>query len=58
MSKKERYQQLFNELQESLKQLKQKMNQHQRDFMENPNWSYVADVEYINKQLQLITEFV
>ena len=58
MSKQERYQQLFKELQESLKQLKAKMEQHQRDFIENPNWAYVGDIEYINRQLQLIAEFV
>ena len=58
MCKQERYKQLFNELQESLKQLKEKIDQHRRDFIENPNWSYVGDIEYINRQLQLIAEFV
>lgn len=58
MSQIERYEQLFNELQESLKQLKQKVDQHRRDFLENHNWSYVSDIEYINRQLQLIAEFV
>lgn len=58
MCKQERYKQLFNELQESLKQLKEKIDQHRRDFIENPNWSYVGDIEYINRQLQLIAEFI
>lgn len=58
MSKQKHYQQLFNELQESLKQLKQNMDQHQRDFNENPNWAYVADVEHVNKQLKQLNEFV
>lgn len=53
-----RYKELFNELQNSLKELKKKLDQHKRDFNENPNWSFVSDVEYINRQLKLIAEFV
>jgi hypothetical protein len=53
-----RYKELFKELQNSLKELKLKLDQHKRDFKENPNWSFVGDIEYINQQLKLITEFV
>jgi hypothetical protein len=53
-----RYKELFQELQSSLKELKKKLDQHKRDFKENPNWSFVRDIEYINRQLKLITEFV
>ena len=53
-----RYKELFKELQNSLKELKLKLDQHKRDFKENPNWSFVSDIEYINRQLKLITEFV
>lgn len=53
-----RYKVLFNELQNSLKELKKKLDQHKGDFKENPNWSFVGDIEYINRQLKLITEFV
>lgn len=53
-----RYKDLFQELQNSLKELKLKLDQHKRDFKENPNWSFVGDIEYINRQLKLITEFV
>ncbi len=50
-----RYKELFKELQNSLKELKLKLDQHKRDFKENPNWSFVGDIEYINQQLKLIT---
>ena len=53
-----RYKELFHELQNSLKELKMKLEQHKKDFQENPNWSFVGDIEYINRQLKLITEFV
>jgi hypothetical protein len=53
-----RYKELFKELQNILKELKLKLDQHKRDFKENPNWSFVDDIEYINRQLKLITEFV
>lgn len=53
-----RYKELFKELQNSLKELKLKLDQHKRDFKENPNWSFVGDIEYINQQLKLITKFV
>lgn len=53
-----RYKELFKELQSSLKELKKKLDQHKRDFKENRNWSFVGDIEYINRQLKLITEFV
>ena len=53
-----RYKELFQELQNSLKELKLKLDQYKRDFTENPNWSFVGDIEYINRQLKLITEFV
>jgi hypothetical protein len=53
-----RYKELFQELQNSLKELKLKLDQHKRDFKENPNWCFVGDIEYINQQLKLITEFV
>ena len=53
-----RYKELFKELQNILKELKLKLDQHKRDFKENPNWSFVGDIEYINRQLKLITEFV
>ena len=52
------YKELFKELQNSLKELKKKLDQHKRDFKENPNWSFVSDIEYINRQLKLIAEFV
>ncbi len=53
-----RYKELFQELQSSLKELKKKLEQHKRDFTENPKWSFIADIEYINRQLKLIAEFV
>ena len=53
-----RYKELFPELQNSLKELKLKLDQHKRDFKENPNWYFVGEIEYINQQLKLITEFV
>lgn len=55
-----RYKELFKELQNSLKELKLKLilDQHKRDFIENPNWSFVGDIEYINRQLKLIALFV
>ena len=53
-----RYKELFLELQNSLKELKLKLDKHKLDFKENPNWSFVGDIEYINRQLKLITEFV
>ena len=53
-----RYKELFNELENSLQELKKKLEQHKRDFKENPNWSFVGDIEYINRQLKLIAEFV
>ena len=53
-----RYKELFKELQNSLNELKKKLEQHKRDFTENPNWSFIRDIEYINRQLKLITEFV
>lgn len=53
-----RYTELFNELQKRLKQLKKKLDQHKKGFIQNPNWSFVGDIQYVNEQLKLIVEFM
>jgi hypothetical protein len=58
MSVEEKYQELFKELQNRLKQLKKKLDHHKKDFIRNPNWSFVGDVQYVNEQLRNITEFM
>ncbi len=58
MRAEEKYQELFNELQNRLKQLKKKLDQHKKDFIRNANWSFVGDVQYVNEQLRNITEFM
>lgn len=59
MSQQEiRYKELFIELQNRLKELKKKLDQHKKDFNRNPNWSFVGDVQYVNEQLRNITEFM
>jgi hypothetical protein len=58
MRTNEKYQELFNELQNRLKLLKRKLDQHKKDFNNNPNWSFVGDVEYVNEQLKNITKFI
>jgi hypothetical protein len=58
MGTNEKYQELFNELQNRLKLLKRKLDQHKKDFNNNPNWSFVGGVEYVNEQLKNITKFI
>jgi uncharacterized protein YukE len=58
MRKEEKYQELFNELQNRLKQLKKKLDQHRTDFIGNSNWSFVGDIQFVNEQLKNITEFL
>jgi hypothetical protein len=59
MSEKEsKYKQLFDELQNSLKLLKAKLDQHKKDFIRNSNWGFVGDIQNVNQQLKNITEFM
>ena len=53
-----RYTELFNELQNRLKQLKAKVDQHRESFEKNPNWSFVGDIQHINEQMRIITDFI
>ena len=58
MKTEEKYKELLNELQNRLQQLKKKLDQHKKDFIRNPNWSFVSDIQYINEQLKNIAEFI
>lgn len=58
MKAETRYTELFNELQNRLRQLKEKVDQHKRNFEKNPNWSYVGDIQHVNEQMKIITDFV
>lgn len=58
MKTEEKYQELFNELQNRLKQLKKKLDQHKQGFIGNSNWSFVGDIQFVNQQLKNITEFL
>lgn len=58
MRAEEKYQELFNELQNRLKQLKKKLDQHKKDFIQNSNWGFVGEIQYVNEQLKNITEFM
>jgi hypothetical protein len=58
MSKQEDYQKLFIEFESNLELLRKRTIQHQMDFIENPNTIYIRDIEYLNRQIELIIEYL
>jgi hypothetical protein len=56
---KDTYLKRHESVRETLKVLESKIKRHRNDFMKNPNnWSYLSSLNYIEKALEDINEFL
>jgi hypothetical protein len=59
MESREKYNQLDAEIQQMLKTINIKLEEHKADHVKRPgNWSLVGDLDYVREQLQQIDSFL
>lgn len=58
MDKYINYIEAYNQFEENLIILKNKIDTHQTDFNHKPTWNHLHDIEVVNKHLQLLIDII
>ncbi len=57
-TKIEAYQAILAEIKELTAKLNKQLTDHERLFLQHPDWSYIGDLGHIREELKNITKFI